>query len=373
MSRRRIGIVAAVIAGAVVVLNLLATGLDRAVGGSEPEGAPSSSYATTDDGLAAYASLLSHYNYDVSQLRGPIGGHLLPAGETVVVIEPKVLTDDDAAELLDFVVAGGRLVVGGRDPFYLKHLRDRPPAWSADGTDVWSEIDPSLGDVRRIDAAGEGSWASLGTSTALVREGDRALVTVDHAGDGEIVFLADVSPLQNAYLSRADNAAFALALAGDTPRPVVFAEGVHGYGESSGFAAIPTRWRYALAVFAIAAIVFLWSRARRFGPPDREARELPPARAEYVRALSTTLARTRQPAGAFAPMQRWARDVVATRAALAVDASGEDVVRAAKTLGCTDAEADALVTPIADDEQARVLGSALARVSEDGRARERTP
>ena len=62
------------IAGAVVVLlvalNFLAQALDRAAGGGAPSGANDSSYATTDQGLAAYAALLAHFDHTVTRQRG---------------------------------------------------------------------------------------------------------------------------------------------------------------------------------------------------------------------------------------------------------------------------------------------------------------
>src|SRR5439155_492659 len=161
------------------------------------------------------------------------------------------------------------------------------------------------GNVRELQGAGVGSWASTGSGVGIVvGDAGTALLTRDQVGRGEIYFLADVSPLENAYLGNGDNAAFGLALAGDAGRPVVFAEGVHGYGASRGLAAIPDRWKVALILVALAALAFAWSRARRFGPPDQSRRELPPARAEYVQALSISLERTRDHAGALAPARR---------------------------------------------------------------------
>src|SRR5207245_713823 len=84
-----------------------------------------------------------------------------------------------------------------------------------------------------------------------------------------------------------------------------------GYGTSRGFAAIPRRWKVALILVGLAALAFVWSRARRFGPPDQSRRALPPARAQYVDALSVSLERTRDHAGALAPAQRGARAGVA--------------------------------------------------------------
>ena len=92
-------------------------------------------------------------------------------------------------------------------------------------------------------------------------------------GGGEMELLADGSPIENARIDEADNAAFGLALAGAAGTPVVFAEGVHGYGESRGLGAIPGRWKVALFGLGVAAIVFAWAHARRLGPPDRPTRD----------------------------------------------------------------------------------------------------
>ena len=116
-----------------------------------------------------------------------------------------------------------------------------------------------------------------------------------------------------------------------------------------------------------AAIAFVWSRARRFGPPDRASRTLPPPRAEYVRSLSLTLARTHDPATAFGPMQRFARDRLAARTGLPAGASDEDIAQAARTMGYTDDEIEVLLTPPVSEASAMTLGRVLARVAGDGR------
>jgi len=339
--RQQLSIVIGIIVGGLIALNLLAQGLDHAVSGSEPSGAHDSSYATTDTGLAAYATLLTRFGHPVTQLRGKIPD-FMSGDRTVVVIEPTALTDDESAALLQFVTNGGRLVIGGTQPFYLKNLRDRPPRWSATGLETWQDADSSLGNVQSIASAAAGSFIAPGSGRVLVGTDERALVTSDSVGQGEMLFLADPSPLENAYLARADNAAFAVALAGPAEQPVFFAEGTHGYGESRGWRAIPTRWKYALLLVAVAALAFVWSRARRFGPPDRAARDLPPARAEYVRALSKTLERTRNRAGALAPLQQWALE----------RGAHDDVVE----------------RPITNDDDVLALGRAVADVSTNDRS-----
>ena len=154
------------------------------------------------------------------------------------------------------------------------------------------------------------------------------------------MFLADASPLENEYLGSADNAAFALALAGADGRPVVFAEGVHGFGTRRGLGAIPGPWKVALLLLALAALAFVWSRARRFGPPDRPARRLPPARAEYVRGAVVALERTRDPTPvASRRCSSWARDRIVGACGAARDGNATTTIaHAAHALGYPDDE-----------------------------------
>jgi hypothetical protein len=372
---RRIGIAIAALIGAVIALNLIAGGVDRAVGGNEPSGVTGSSYGTQSSGLAAMATLLANFGHPVARERGALSQATIDPTATLFVIEPESLTDADAATLLDFATAGGRVVIGGSYPFYLHRLRDRPPVWSAHvsaglngGAAIYSEVDPRLGNIRQVETAGQGEWTDAGSGTVLAHAGDAGLLTFERVGRGAIFFLADASPLENSYLARADNAAFALGLAGDAPCPVAFAEGAHGYGARRGLGAVPTPWKIALAVCAAAVLALAWSRSRRFGPPDRPARELPPARAEYVRALAVSLERTRDPGRALAPMQQWARSRVALRAHLRPDASLEDIDRAAIQLGFSEAERAAIWHPATDDEAAMALGRMVSHLSQhDGR------
>jgi hypothetical protein len=362
MTTRRIWIVIAVVVGVLVVINLVAAGLDRAVGGNQPGGAPGSSYATAPEGLAAFRTLLTRFGHEVDVQRGTVADQQLDPDTTVFVIEPTELTADDTAVLLEFAANGGRLVVGGRTPFYLHNLRDDPPRWQFDGDASWTEIDPSFSAVNEIQGAGEGSWAAPGSSAVLVGSTDRSLLTQEHVGAGEIAFLADPSPLENGYLASADNAAFALELAGSAGRPVVFAEGVHGIDAHRGFSAVPGAWKLALLLLVIAALAFVWSRARRFGPPDRNAREMPPARAEYVDALSVSLERTRSPATALAPAQHWAQARLASRAGLGSAPGDAALARAARALGCSDEEIASLLHPVAEPPDVLALGRAVARI-----------
>ena len=257
---------------------------------------------------------LAHYGHPVSRQRGALADAILDPTGTVFVIEPQTLTDADDTALL--AVRERRRPPGDRR---LRTVLPAPPPRPAAGLEprrrhFVPEIDARLGNLREVEAAGRGSWTSRRLRNCRGwRTDGAALVTESRVGRGEILFVADASPLENAYLGLADNAAFALGLAGDAPRPVEFVEGVHGYGESRGLGAIPTPWKMALIVLAAAAVVLAWSRSRRFGPPDRRRERSRRRRAPNtcVRSRCRSNAPT-TPSTRSAPMQQWARSHIAT-------------------------------------------------------------
>jgi hypothetical protein len=184
-------------------------------------------------------------------------------------------------------------------------------------------------------------------------------------GRGRIVVLADASPLQNRGLARADNAAFALALA--TPgQTVTFLETVHGYGAATGLAALPPGARWGLLGLLLAGLAFAWSHARRIGPPQDVERALPPPRADYVDALAASLARTGRPAEVARPLRAAARDALARRAGLGPQPGDEELRAAAARIGLGEAETAALLRAPEDLDGALAAGRALAAVNGTG-------
>ena len=350
---------------AIAFLNALAWSLDRAAGGSGPGGATSSSFATADDGLAAYASLLERFGYDVQRQRGTLGETALELTTTFVLLDPGDLETSELRTLRRFVELGGILVAGGRFPAQLVGgVLDDPPTWTATGPETAHSLgdDPRFEGLTDIVTAGEGSWTDPGATNPVVGGGDGDLVDVARLGSGQLVLLADVSPLQNQLLAEADNAAFGLALAGDDGGTVRFAEGVHGFGETTGVAAIPTRWKVALGGLVLAALVGMWAKGRRLGPAEETERPLPPPRAAYVDALATTLARTKEPAAAMAPIQAALADTVRQSAALPPDADEAELRRAAVRLGWPPEEVDVMRRAAGKDADLLAAGRALARL-----------
>jgi hypothetical protein len=349
----------------VLVLNLLLAGV-RATTGGTPGGPASSSYATGADGDAAFGALLSRAGHEVVRNTGTPHTVKLGAGDTAVVLDPPFVLPDDLRALRAFVRGGGRLVASPGGTAWLAKVVQNGPLDGADGVARAHPLAP-VPEVRGIGSvvtAGDNGWSSARAALPALGGARASVLAVARAGGGRALLLADATPLQNRYLARADNAQLALALAGAPSRRVVFFEGYHGYGRGSGLGAIPGSWQRALLMAAAAVLVFMLARVRRLGPPEDDTRPFAPARREYVDALAATLARTRDPATALAPLRDELRKRVARRSGLRPGASDAELASAAARLGLSTDEVDALKPDGDLDELA--LGRAFARTGEGG-------
>ena len=356
--------VALVFLAVAVALNVLGALGNRIA--PQPTGPPHSAYSTTPEGVAGLAELLERNGHEVEKLRGDLTGAELDPEATVFVLGPDRLASDESTALHQFLERGGRLVAGGPDPHWLSGTVDRAPAWSPQGADEQRPLVPApeVAALRRVEGAGLGSWEEDAPGLPLLGGADGPTVLAQPVGPGRALLLADVSPLQNAKLDDEDNAALALALAGDRRQKVIFVEGVHGFGESRGLAALPDDWKWALIGLGLAGLVGVWAMGRRFGPPEADRRELPPPRRRFVDAQALTLARTHDPHGAAEPVRAAARERLARRAALGPEAADPELRRAAQHFGLPEDEANAIIGPGGDIMAA---GRALARLT-GGRA-----
>ena len=368
VARRRATRLSAVAAVAFLALAALSSFLPG--GGGQGGGSPSSSYSNRPDGTSAWAELLSRFGHRVERLRGDLDSASLDPAATVVVLDAPGLTAAETRDLGRFVRRGGHLVAGGVGAEdWLGSVVDKPPVLSGRGIrsaePVGAPPAPEADGVRSVRAANLGSWSEPGGLEPILAGGaGRVIAVAGNAEQGRVVALADPSPVQNALLAVDDDAALGLGLAGGAGRAVFFAEGAHGYGRGEGLAALPRRWRLALAGLGLAAATWLVARSRRLGPPEDEARPLPPPRWAYVDAVAGTLARTRRPHEAVEPVRHRARQLIAGRAGLPPDAGPEEVYRAAVRLGLAEDEAAAAigVGPL-DDTGVLAAGRALARLS----------
>jgi hypothetical protein len=317
-------------------------------------------------------SLLERAGHPVRRLRGPLDAHALPTRSTLVVLDPDGVPAAEARAMARFVRGGGVLVGGGAEQNgWLAHMAGGGIAWAPQGDAVarLRRRVPETRGVGRVRSAGDGGFVRTGRLEPILVAGGLGLAAAGRLGRGRLVALADASPLQNRLLGEADNAAFALALAGPAARPVMFAESYHGYGRATGLAAIPSRWWIALAGAALSALAFMASRARRLGPPEPPGDDLAPPRRAYVDALAATLARTRGDdlVRAGAPVRAAARLEVARRAGIGADAGDEAFVAAARRLGLDDAQTRAVTAGAATLSDNLAAGTALARLKGGGR------
>ena len=357
---------------AVVGLNVALAGLAAVTGGSGPGGRRSSSYATSGDGLAAFAELVSDGGHPVTRLRTGLDRAALDPGSTLILVDVTAPTRAETAAMDRFVRSGGRLVTaGGGAAELVGGLTGAGPTGS----------DRAAGPARPLapvpEVAGVGTVISDGTASFEVEGGgaalpilagpDGTLAVVAVLGRGRIVAVADATPWHNSLLATADNAAFGLAAVGEAGRPVAFAEAPHGYGPAKGLAAVPVRWKWALVVALAGVVTTMWAKGRRLGPPEVLERELPPPRRAYVDAMAATLVRTREPVRAAAPLQIAARRRLAARAGLGVDVADDDLRRAAARAGLSETDVAAVLSPAVSDAQVMAAGRALARLEGAGR------
>ena len=350
------------IVAAIVALNV-ALAFVRSLTGGTPGGPQSSSYATGPEGAAAYAELLERAGHPVERVRRTVADATLDPGETLLLLDPGFVGGEDARALGRFVDGGGRLVVAGSAGAWLEDVLDEPPDWSPDdlrSLELLAPV-PELAGVQDVETAGRGAWTG-GEALPALGSRERALFAVA-GGDGRVLLLADASPLQNRLLDDGDNARLGLALAGPAARPVRFLESFHGYGEATGFAAVPNRWWAAFALVFAAAVVLMLARGRRLGPPQPAERDLPPPRRVYVESLGGVLARIRRKERALAPVRARAVALVGDRAGLGASATPGELRAAGERLGLTEDELEALFG--AGRPEVLAVGRALTRLARE--------
>ncbi len=196
--------------------------------GSSPQGPDSSSFSPAPDGLAAFSELLTRNGDHVAQLTTPLDEVSPPPGSTVVVAAPTSWQSDDSTTLARVLHSAGTVVVAGQPPAGLVSavLGAIPgPSWSADEVagSVPVGSGPLVFGVAQVDSTGPGSWSTTGgTTPVLASDAGGAgtfLALSARVGTGTLVLLASPSPLQNRLIGQADDAAFALDIAGPAVEP----------------------------------------------------------------------------------------------------------------------------------------------------------
>jgi hypothetical protein len=372
-----------VIVAAVLVAGGLIKVTSLLTEGSSPEGPDSSSFSPTSNGLAALSELLTRNGGHVVQLTSSLAGAAFPANSTVVVAGPTSWQSTDSTALARVLDSGGNVVVAGQPPSGLLTvlLGVSAPEWSANEVTNAEPVgsNPLVFGVSQVDSTGPGSWSTAGGTTPLLASTGTGsttyLAVYAHVGVGTLVLLSSPAPLQNRLLGQVDNAAFALDITGATGaagttagRPVIFDEYDHGYGRAGGgIGGLPGSWKAALLLALAAVLVWMLSAARRFGPPEKAERELPPPRVAYVDAIATlfSTAKSESVASAAENLQVRARTTLCRRAGVSTNASDDEIARAAASAGLSgELVRTVLSTPRSADELVAV-GRASAQLAQD--------
>ncbi len=356
-SARRWLVIGAVVLTIVVVIQ----GLNAL--GTAPGGPTLSSYATDGAGLAAYEELLATTGHATSRLRQPLDKQTQTPNVTLIAIG-QTFSHREASALIRFLGGGGRVIVGNpeaEDALIAAGVDD--VYWSGRGATVVRPTGTApLDGVRVVRGQGFGEWQ--GDARAVLAKGSHVTAISVAVGKGELLALADPSPITNAWLGVADNAAFAVAIAGPADRPVVFAEYGHGFGVRNGLGAIPSRWKAALWFAAVAAVVGALSSAKRFGPPEPTPETVTPARVLYVESLASTLARTRDYEAAMTPLKRRAKALIARRSGGVNLDDTADLARAALAAGLAPDDVATLTAAAGSDLDVLALGRVVAKLEE---------
>src|SRR3954454_14284137 len=208
--RFALGVVAALVAFGIVLAVI-----DRLA--PQPKGPQSSSYATSPQGLAAYAAVLERNGHPVRRVRVAVADEPPREGETLIVLDPSSLEPKESQAIGKWVRAGGRLVAGGdAGAFWLDDVIDDPPEGASASAGRHRALLPvtETAGVQDVQSQAGVGWDEVGATLPVVGPADAPLAVTASPGDGQVVLLADASPLSNAGLAHADNAAFGLALAG---------------------------------------------------------------------------------------------------------------------------------------------------------------
>ncbi len=351
---------------------LLAVGIILAqISGSSSEGKRSTQDSAADGGptgLLGLVTLLDLSGHAVERVSEPPSEGGLDSDKTTFLLAPGTLTAADANALNDVAADGGQVLVAG-DPGDDALVRLLGTAAAIERTDAVGAaspvaVAPETAGITNVEMAAGTAFKDAGGALPIIGLGGVPGAVVADVGEGRMIVIADDSLFQNSQIGLADNALLALNVAGLEGREVQIVESVRT-PPGSGLSALPGAWGWAALGLFLAALALAWASGRRLGTAELEARALPPPRKVYVDSVAGALLRTRDPAGAAAPLRDAARDRLARRAGLPHDASDDQIRDAAKAAGLTQAEIDAISGGTGEGAMLASAG-ALAKLSKTG-------
>jgi hypothetical protein len=267
-----------IVAGAVLVLLIVASALLMPPGEQAGQGFPST-YSSASDGARAAYLLLKDLGYEVERWERPPTE--LPAeatGSVLIIADPSMAPGAREAESVRrFVESGGRVLFTGagvRMFFRNASAAEQPLEIE------WKKFSARLPSAftrgaEQIAMAPSASWTGDTGQFTLYGEKDFAVVVTWRLGKGRVIWWAAPTPLSNAGISRPGNltlflnsvaALFEEDAAHAGPARIYWDEYFHGQRSSlwSYFRRTPVPW--GLAQLGVLALAVFWTFGRRSGP-----------------------------------------------------------------------------------------------------------
>ncbi len=278
------------VAGALVLAVLAGVFMPR--GGDDENTLPSSYLSGRHGALAAY-ELLERSGYSIERWERPLSELAAEAGpETVVIFaQPYTQETTDIKAVREIVEKGGRVLATGYFGGYILPSGSPMPGvgFSYSACQLEPEGLDALASSGEVWMVPDSTW-QLGNPATRVQFscGGQPAVVEYGWGDGQVVWWASSTPLENSSVARAANLDLLLNSLGDR-------EGHKFYWDESLHGEIRSEWSFAagpaltMVRFALPALAFLvlFSFSRRSGP----VRELPgPVRStpiEFLEALGS--------------------------------------------------------------------------------------
>ncbi len=264
-----------------------------------------SSYLTGRHGARAAYELLQASGYSVQRWEQPLSDLAEHAGADTVVIfaEPNAadVTAEDLKAVRDIVSRGGHILVTGWEGGSLAPLGNiQAPSQFQAACKLSPQGLDSLAGSGEVWMVPEAGWGFDHPIDRVEYNCFGTPAVVQYAlGNGQVIWWASSTPLENGSISRADNLNLFLSSLGPREgRTFFWDESLHGETRTEWFYANgPAIWLLRVGLLAIALLV-LFSFSRRHGP----VRNLPaPVRAtpvEFLEALGSLYAEARASATA---------------------------------------------------------------------------
>ena len=318
------------------------------------------------DGTRALVRVLEDHGVEVDIVRSSeaLDDTGIESDTTVFVTGTDALGADTASRLRERTDDAGDLILAEPAP-YVSAMLGIPYAVAQTSERVEADCDDRRWEGLSIHAD---EVLAYDAGSCFPHEGGAVLAPAD----GLTVWGAP-QVLTNDQILRADNAAVALRLLGESDHLVWYIPSVEDLApdEAHSPSSLLPRWiDPALWLVLLAVIAFAIARGRRLGPLAVEPLPVHVRAGESTRSLGRLYRRSGDRTHAATTLRQAARTRLARRLRLGRDATSEAVVRAvAHRTGRPDLEVSALLTdaPIENDQDLITLANALAALEEEVR------